>query len=148
MLGRWTVHHRKLKERLAGNHEWIEFEGTSDARKLGGGWAIIDDNFLDVPGAAYHGGGLRTFDAATAQWSIWWQDSRMPLGPLDPPVRGVFQDGVGMFYSDDTLNGKPIRVRYTWSGITPTAARWEQAFSPDNGATWETNWLMEFTRVE
>ena len=28
-----------------------------------------------------------------------------------------------------------------------TAARWEQAFSADGGATWEVNWVMEFTRV-
>lgn len=25
-------------------------------------------------------------------------------------------------------------------------ARWEQAFSVDGEATWETNWIMEFTR--
>ncbi len=34
-----------------------------------------------------------------------------------------------------------------WSDITPTLARWEQAFSPDGGKSWETNWIMEFTRV-
>jgi len=25
--------------------------------------------------------------------------------------------------------------------------RWEQAFSPNGGRTWEDNWLMEFTRI-
>jgi hypothetical protein len=25
--------------------------------------------------------------------------------------------------------------------------RWEQAFSADGGANWETNWIMNFTRV-
>jgi hypothetical protein len=28
LVGHWRVHHRKLKERLANNHEWIDFEGT------------------------------------------------------------------------------------------------------------------------
>jgi len=28
LVGSWRVHHRRLKERLAGNHDWIEFEGT------------------------------------------------------------------------------------------------------------------------
>ena len=28
LIGDWRVHHRRLKERLAGNHDWIEFEGT------------------------------------------------------------------------------------------------------------------------
>jgi hypothetical protein len=26
--------------------------------------------------------------------------------------------------------------------------RWEQAFSPDGGTTWETNWVMDFTRSQ
>jgi hypothetical protein len=25
--------------------------------------------------------------------------------------------------------------------------RWEQAFSPDGGQSWETNWKMTFRRV-
>jgi hypothetical protein len=40
---------------------------------------------------------LRSFDPATGQWSIWYLDTRAPLGPLDPPVRGSFRDGVGTF---------------------------------------------------
>jgi hypothetical protein len=27
-------------------------------------------------------------------------------------------------------------------------ARWEQAFSPDDGKTWERNWIMTMTRVD
>ena len=45
-------------------------------------------------------------------------------------------------------NGADIAVRFIWSDITPRSARWEQAFSPDDGNTWETNWIMEFTRRE
>jgi hypothetical protein len=26
--------------------------------------------------------------------------------------------------------------------------RWEQAFSTNVGVTWETNWIMEFTRLD
>jgi len=45
-----------------------------------------------------------------------------------------------MSHATDTLRGKPIKMRFTGSHITPTSARWEQAFSPDDGKTWETNW--------
>jgi len=147
-IGDWRVHHRRLKERLAGSHEWIEFEGTSSVRKTMNGWGNVDDNFLDMPGGAYYGVGIRSYDPKTARWAIWWLDGRDPFGNLDPPVKGRFDNGVGTFYADDTFKGKPIRVRFTWSHITATSARWEQAFSPDGGKTWETNWLMEMQRVQ
>jgi len=91
--------------------------------------------------------GHSTYDPKTGTWSIWWHDGRNP-GDLDPPVKGRFKDGVGTFYSDDTLRGKPIKVRFTWSGITATAAHWEQAFSGDGGKTWETNWTADFSKID
>ena len=147
LAGDWRVHHRRLSQRLANNHEWVPFEGTCSMRPLMQGYGNVDDNFLDLPQGAYHGVGLRSYDPKTGQWSIWWLDSRMPSNPLDPPVRGGFKDGVGTFYADDTLRGQKIRVRYTWSHITPKSAHWEQAYSPDGGKTWETNWTMEFERA-
>jgi hypothetical protein len=148
LIGHWQVHHRRLKERLANSHEWIEFAGTSVVWKVMGGYGTMDDNVLELPGGTYHAAGLRSFDPKSGQWSIWWLDSRMPLGPLDPPVRGGFRDRVGTFFSDEIFNGRPIRVRFTWSDITPTACHWEQAFSTDGGTTWETNWVMDFERVQ
>ncbi len=62
-------------------------------------------------------------------------------------MHGRFEDGVGTFLGDDELHGRPIRVRFLWSGISAQAARWEQAFSGDGGATWETNWVMDFRRA-
>jgi hypothetical protein len=38
-------------------------------------------------------------------------------------------------------------VRFIWSKITRNAALWEQAYSPDGGKTWKTNWVCAFTRV-
>lgn len=67
---------------------------------------------------------------------------------LDPPMKGRFVNGIGTFYADDTLRGKPIKVRFIWSHITQTSARWEQTFSPDEGKTWEANWLQRIERVK
>src|SRR4029453_12235885 len=142
LAGSWRVHHRRLKERLAGSHEWVGFEGTCVMRKLMDGYGNVDDNVLNLPEGAYRAVGLRSYDPKTAQWSIWWLDGRMPSNPPVPPVRGGFANGVGTFETDDTLRGKSIRVRFTWSKITPTSAHWEQAFSPDPGKTWWTNWTM------
>ena len=148
LVGHWQVRHRRLKERLANSHEWIEFDGTSVVQKVMGGHGLIDDNVLHFPPGAYRAAGLRVFDVESGQWSIWWLDGRMPLGPMDPPVRGSFRDGTGTFLADETFNGTPIRVRFTWSAITPSSCHWEQAFSTDGGATWETNWVMDFERVQ
>jgi hypothetical protein len=45
------------------------------------------------------------------------------------------------------LDGRRIEVRFTWTGIGTDAPHWEQAFSDDGGASWETNWIMDFTRA-
>ncbi|RDS80086.1 DUF1579 domain-containing protein [Dyella psychrodurans] len=146
-MGDWRAHHRKLKERLLGSHDWVEFDGTISVHPLMNGWANEDESLLNVPGGVYRGVTLRAYDPVTGLWSIWWLDSRMPSAPLDPPVKGRFANGVGVFYSDDTLRGKTVKVRFTWTHPTPDTAHWEQAFSGDGGKTWETNWVTDFTRV-
>jgi hypothetical protein len=146
LIGQWTVAHRRLGRRLEGDTQWVRFGGTCEMRHLLGGLGNIDDNIIELPDGAYRGSALRLFDPTAALWSIWWTDSRAP--GLQPPVHGRFEDGVGTFLGEDALRGRPIVVRYVWSEITATSARWTQAFSPDAGATWEENWIMEFTRAE
>jgi hypothetical protein len=147
LIGKWRVQHRRLKARLAGSHEWQEFGGTSELQMTMNGQGTFDDNFLDLPGGAYRAVGLRGYDPKTQTWAIWWLDARQPH-TLEPPVMGNFQNGVGTFEGNDTFNGKPIVVRFLWSHITANSAQWEQAFSPDGGKSWETNWVMHFTRVQ
>lgn len=144
--GRWRVRHRKLKARLAGSSDWIEFDGTCEAFEVMGGEANVEDNILHDPAGAYRAAAFRRRDPSTGLWSIWWHDSRFSSGALDPPVVGSFANGVGSFFADDSLDGRPIRVRFVWSDISETTARWEQAFSPDGGDSWEINWVMTFER--
>jgi hypothetical protein len=114
-------------------------------RQIVGGLANVDDNVIELPGGTYRAATVRVFDPATQLWSIWWIDGRHPR--LEPPVHGRFANGVGTFLGDDVFEGRPIRVRFLWSEITARSCRWEQAFSPDAGATWETNWIMRFMRA-
>jgi hypothetical protein len=146
LIGNWCVAHRRLKSRLAGTHEVVEFAGTTVVRKILGGSGNMDDNLLALPGGAYHAVTLRSFDPETRQWSIWWLDGRRPR-TMDAPMVGRFEAGVGTFYADDTFGGRPVRVRFLWTLPNPDTPRWEQAFSADAGATWETNWVMDFTRA-
>ncbi len=146
LFGSWHVQHRRLKERLMNNTEWVPFDGTCVCQPLMGGAGNVDDNVLNLPEGSYRAVALRAFNAKTKTWAIWWLDGRNPHS-IEVPVQGGFEDGVGTFIADDTLRGKPIKVRFQWSKITRTSARWEQAFSPDGGRTWEVNWMMEFTRT-
>src|SRR5262249_14368669 len=137
----------KLKDRLAEHPEWMEFESTCSHWPAMDGSANVEDYVLDQPNGPYRAVGLRVYDPKTRQWAIWWLDGRYPAGPIDPPVSGHFENGIGRFYSDYTQDGKPMRVRYMWSHITPTSARWEQASTADAGKTWKTDWIMEFQRA-
>jgi hypothetical protein len=145
LLGHWKVHHRRLK---VGTNQWVEFDGTCTNRALMDGSANVEEHALDAPGGGYRAVALRAYDSKARQWAIWWLDGRYPHGAFDPPVKGRFENGVGTFYSDYVQDGKPMRVRFLWSRITPTSARWEQASSSDAGKTWDTNWIMEFRRSE
>jgi hypothetical protein len=144
LVGEWRVHHRRLKR---GSNEWVESDGTCSNRPLMGGAANMEEHALNAPNG-YRALALRSYDSKTGQWAIWWLDGRYPSGPLDPPVKGRFENGVGTFYGDDTFNGKPIRVRFLWTRVMSNAPRWEQAFSSDGGKNWETNWIMDFTRLK
>ena len=145
-FGRWRIHNRRLAHRLAGSTAWQTFEADQHCRPLLGGLGNLDafsaPAFVD--GKPIEGMTLRLFDPATRTWSIYWADDRSHV--LQPPVVGRWTGDRGTFEGDDTFDGKPIRVRYTWT--RSAAPTWEQAFSTDGGATWETNWYMAMTRVD
>ena len=145
--GRWKVHNRRLVRRLQACTEWQEFEASQDVRPVLGGLGNVD-TYSALPfsdGKPLEGMTLRIFDPSAQTWSLYWADDRSCQ--LQPPVVGRFVDGRGEFSGDDVFDGKPIRVRFIWSHLTATSARWEQAFSVDGGETWETNWYMVMTRI-
>ena len=146
LRGRWRVSNRRLVARLQGSTEWQEFPAEIEGHSLLGGIANVDT--LHIPafpdGKPLEVVDLKVFDPASRTWTLVQADSRS--GQLGKPLVGRFSAGRGEFLCDDTLDGKPIRVVHRWSDITATSARWEQAFSPDGGATWETNWQATLTR--
>lgn len=145
-IGRWTIRNRYLKGRLCGSTEWEEFDAVAEARFLPGGLGNIDDFVADAWRPGFVGMTVRLFDLASERWSIYWASTT--CGVFDPPVTGRFTDGVGIFEGEDEHDGRPVRVRFVWTHETPDAARWEQSFSADGGATWETNWIMNMTRAD
>ncbi len=144
LVGEWRVHHRRINPATG---EWVEFDGACSGRLLMDGTASVEEHLLNPPSGTYHAIGLHSYDAKTGTWFNWWLDGRYPTGPLDPPVRGKFVNGVAATYSEFDKDGKKRIARLTWSDITATSFRFEQASSVDDSKTWETNWIMEFHRT-
>ncbi len=142
-VGQWRVHHRILR-----NGQWIAFDGTCTDRLALDGSMNVEEHTFNRPSGVTYGMAIRAYDAKDGTWAIWWVDSRQPHAPMDPPVVGRFENGVGRFYSDSTVDGHTTRTRYTWSDITANTARWDQATSEDGGQTWATNWIMDFERIQ
>lgn len=144
LVGTWDSVQRRLVKPLSGSDEWYEFAGTTRCYSMFGGAANVDE--VSFPEKGFNGLSVRLLNPETDEWSIYWANSRNGILAL-PPVVGRFTDGVGEFFSEEDWEGQPIVVRYRWSDITETSARWTQAFSTDKGETWETNWEAEFTRT-
>lgn len=144
LIGGWKVRHHRLVARLVGSTEWQDFDGTCNVFKLLDGQANVDDNVLHIPSGTYRGATIRLFNPREHVWALYWVDSRS--ANIAPPVFGGFSNGLGLFFGDDKLDGRSIRVRFTWLVDGPNRCRWEQAFSANQGATWETNWTMHFER--
>jgi hypothetical protein len=141
--GRWRVHHRLLKARGAGSSEWVEYQGTADTRPLLGGLCNVEEHRIKGRNS---GVALRCYDRAAKRWAIYWVGDGDGL--LGPAVYGGFRGSEGLFEGDDVYEGKPIKVRFLWRKLSPASARWEQSFSFDSGKSWETNWVMDFTRTK
>lgn len=142
--GGWTTVQRRLRQRGVGSTDWEVFPGNLCATPYLAGHATVDEIYFPTLDRA--GLTLRLFDGERRQWSVYWVNSA--IGRLDPvPVVGGFAGNRGEFYARDTVEGRPIKVRYLWTLIDQNHARWEQAFSYDN-RTWETNWTADFTRAD
>lgn len=145
-FGVWRSDVRVLADPLSGSEEWLEFRGTSVVRPLMQGRANAVE--FDVSGEAGRIQALnfRLYEPQADRWSSTFVNMRDGL--LTPSVYGGFDDdGVGEFYGEDQLNGRPIEVRFLIFRKGPDKVRFEQAYSADGGTTWETNWIAVDRRI-
>lgn len=146
-LGNWRVEHRRLRKRLAGSNDWETFGGRTHCQQLFGGLVNLNESISYRGGRTSYGMGLRAFDEPGRRWADWYL-SAGDLSKIDPPLYGRFSKGVGTFLSRETFEGRPVLVRGQFASVSRDEARWEQAFSVDGGATWETNWVMRYLKME
>ena len=137
LVGNWKLRNRKLASRLTHSTEWVAFESRVEMHQILDGLGNIDKYTDRASGKPYEGVALRLFNPATRLWSIYWADGNS--GSFDPPVVGSFENGIGHFFARDTYRGRPIIVVFRWDVRNPKFPVWSQAFSVDDGKTWEWN---------
>ena len=123
-----------------------ELGGETHCQQLFGGLLNLNESKSYRGGRTAYGMGLRAFDGRRGRWVDWYV-SASDLSKIDSPLYGRFANGVGTFYSRDLFEGRPILVRGRFAPVGETEARWEQAFSPDDGESWEINWIMRCLRT-
>jgi hypothetical protein len=150
-IGRWRTHIARRVQPLSGSNEWAEYDGSSIVRTIWDGLASLGETEAEGPAGHLEALSLRLYSPESHQWSLTYAStggtSSTPTS-LSVPTVGEFKDGRGEFYDTESYQGRNILVRNTWSDITPTSIRFEQAFSEDGGRTWETNWIAVDTRID
>lgn len=145
-IGTWTTKVRLRSNPLSGHEpQWIDYFGTSVVKPLLDARANFVE--LSVAGTAgkIEGGSLRLYGSQSGQWSLNYANLRNGL--LTSPVYGGFDaSGRGLFYGQDTLDGRAILVRFEITNVSPHEARFVQAYSADGGVTWEDNWIATDSR--
>jgi len=145
-IGAWRTKARVLAEPLSDTEdEWLQFRGASLVRPLAHRQANVVDLDVSGPAGRLQALNLRLYEPQAGRWSSTFVS--IGDGLLTPSVYGGFHDGVGEFYGQDQLGGRPIEVRFLIFRQGPDRARFEQAFSDDGGATWETNWIAIDRRI-
>ena len=145
-IGTWKTQLRRLQRPLTGSTTWVEYEGTSVVTKVLDGRANLVELKVSGPSGKIEGLSLRLYNPQSRKWSLNF--ANINDGTLVTPSVGEFKDGRGEFYNDDTYNGRAILVRFVITKVTQDQYRFEQAFSADNGKTWEANWIAVDTRVK
>lgn len=147
--GKWKMYHRRLNKRLENCKDWTEFESVDSNYNILSGKANMDiystTEMPGMEGKLFEGATLRLFDPKTKLWSLYWVASNR--GVLDPPVVGSFENNIGHFFAKDSFNGRPIIVVFRWDVRDKNKPVWSQAFSVDNGKTWEWNWYNVSERI-
>jgi hypothetical protein len=144
-IGTWRTTLKRLKDPLTSSTTWLAYEGTTTVHAVLQGRANLVE--LQVAGEAgrIDGVSLRLYDPRSGQWTLNY--ANLADGSLATPSVGRFKDGRGEFYNEERIRGRNVRVRFVIEPLGPNVIRFEQAFSIDDGRTWEVNWIATDTRV-
>jgi hypothetical protein len=143
-LGTWHTHISRLLHPLTGSNSWVTYDGTVTVRPVWGGAANLEEIEADGP-SHLELLNVRMYNKQTHQWSLNGVNSAEAV--IGDPMYGSFSGDVGTFYDQESFDGHLILVRQRFFDITSQSYSFEQAFSDDDGNTWEPNFLAKLTRI-
>jgi hypothetical protein len=143
--GSWNVTGKRLKTRLHNSNEWVDFTAKLKCSKIIQGFGNEEPYYQKVNGQDFEAFTLRLFDTKTRLWSIYYANPNYVS--MESPQVGSFENNIGLFYSKDTWEGKKIIIVYKWDRTNPDKPTMSQAFSTDNGKTWEWNLRQHFEKT-
>lgn len=139
LTGAWRITNWKKK-----GDTWDVFEGEATVHAILGGTCSIEE--LRIPARDFSGMGLRLLDAKTRVWSDHWVNAKSGV-IVTPGQTGSFENGAGIFASEEREGDRTIIAVGVWDAITPRSCRWRQAVSEDGGSSWDQGWIMEWRRA-
>jgi len=143
-LGVWHTHLERQVDPFSASSRVVRMDGTVTVRPLWDGAAHVEEIEAEGPEGHWEGLTLFMYNPQSRQWSQIFSNSAH--GTLSGSLVGSFTNGRGELYSPDTIDGRAIIVRGTWSDITATSHRYEESFSDDGGRTWHTSISAMLTR--
>ena len=111
--------------------------------KILDGCAVLEE-FSGAPGTRLDGRSFSTYDRLTKRWKQTWVDNT--AGYLD--FAGGLEGGRMVLSREMRRDGKAIGQRMVFQDIQRDSLKWLWQRSEDGGATWTTQWEIDYRRLK
>ena len=119
---------------------------TMKVERVAGGQALVEWAEGSMGGGTTLGFSLRSYDPAHDCWTLLLNWSS-PGSPTFSSLRGGFRHGRGELVTPPSgAAGAITQTKFTFSDKDSNHLRWDGSSTADNGMTWNTDLLFEFTR--
>ncbi len=145
--GKWEIQNKKLENETDGHSNWAEYSIKAHIKKIIDGLGYINNNEAIINGKPFEEIQLILFNPKNRLWSIYFANSTVGKLNKDNPLIGSFEGHVGVFYSQNTVQGKPVIDMVQWDKTKLEKAEYSHAFSIDNGKTWKWKQLMHGIKI-
>jgi len=144
--GSWTTEVTVIKDPFNKPDEQVHLRGTKLARPIWNGKGWIEEIGADGPDTHWQGATIFLYDSAAHQWSQNYVDSS--AGKMESPSIGEYRDGKLEFYSQETIDGRAMLVRGTWTILSKDLHTYVIDRSNDGGRSWHTSFIARVTRAK